>query len=353
MSVTDSESMPNAHQALLKCQHLLEGRVALLGIAQPSILSSLSCQGLAMSENAGVFGDLPDTRDWQALFGYEPAPECAASHDTVVVFLPKAREEVVLRLSLALWLIAEGGRLILIGGKKEGIARAGKQFQAMVPAASKVDSIRHCQIWMAEGVTPAPDFSVRDFLSWHPVEYRGVGLNVAGLPGIFSDGRLDEGTALLLDSLAEIPVGNGPMLDFACGAGVIGAWLQQWRSLNGSRPEPVEGVDVQYQAITCARETYRANGALGEIIPSDGLRAVQQRYRTIVSNPPFHTGVRTDMSVTEAFLAGVARFLLPGGELRLVANSFLGYEKLIRRYIGPVETVAGNGRFAVYRCIRK
>src|SRR5690606_13233769 len=116
---------------------------------------------------------------------------------------------------------------------------------------------------------------------------------------------------------------------------------------------PVDGVDVQFQAVTCARETYRANGSAGEILASDGLQTVQGRYQIVITNPPFHAGVRTDTSVTEAFLAGLARYLLPGGELRLVANSFLGYEALIRRYVGPVETLASNRRFTVYRCVRK
>ncbi|HCP20107.1 MAG TPA: 16S rRNA methyltransferase, partial [Marinobacter hydrocarbonoclasticus] len=73
----------------------------------------------------------------------------------------------------------------------------------------------------------------------------------------------------------------------------------------------------------------------------------------VISNPPFHTGVKTDTSMTEQFLAQVAAHLAHGGELRLVANSFLPYEALIRQHIGPVEKLAQDRRFTVYRAFRK
>jgi 16S rRNA (guanine1207-N2)-methyltransferase len=348
--------MPDSHQALLKCAHLLEGRVALLGIAEAALLASLPTDennGLAMTANSGVFERLQAQPGWQPLFGYQPETGQGGSYQTVVMFLPKAREEVLLRLALARYLVASGGRILLIGGKKEGIARAGKQFLEQLPTAMKVESVRHCQVWMADQVEPFAEYSLDDFRSWHKVVYRGVEIQVAGLPGIFSDGHLDDGTALLLGTLADTPIRSGRVLDFACGAGVIGSWLQAWRKWNDQQPDPVDGVDVQYQAIHCARQTYAANSAEGELLASDGLQAVQPRYRAILSNPPFHTGVRTDTSVTEQFLSQVARHLLPGGELRLVANSFLGYEALIRRHVGPVEILVSDRRFAVYRCIRK
>ena len=330
--------------------------MALLGIAEAALLAALPAgdgAGLAMTGHAGVFDRLEGLSGWHPLFGYQPEAGQAGSYQTVVMFLPKAREEVLLRLALARHLVAPGGRILLIGGKKEGIARAGKQFREQLPAAMKVESVRHCQVWMADQLEPLAEYALDDFLSWHTVAHQGVELQVAGLPGIFSDGHLDDGTALLLDTLTDTPIRSGRVLDFACGAGVIGSWLQAWRKRNDQQSDPVDGVDVQFQAVYCAWQTYSANHAEGDLQASDGLQAGTGRYRTILSNPPFHSGVRTDTSVTEQFLSQVARHLLPGGELRLVANSFLGYEALIRRHVGPVETLASDRRFTVYRCIRK
>ncbi|RBW49999.1 class I SAM-dependent methyltransferase [Marinobacter sp. F3R11] len=343
-------SLPNSHQALLKNRSLLSGRLALLGVASAHLLQELPGKGLAMSEHAGVFHRLERQEGWQACFGYnDQALASGGSFDTVVVFLPKARAELEMRLALARSLAAENARLVLVGEKKEGIAGAIKQLKLVAPQASKVDSARHCQVWSAEGIKPAPGFRVQDWVTWGSAECAGVSVEVAGMPGIFSHDGLDKGTRLLLETLAEQPVTGDRLLDFACGAGVIGAWVQAWQVAHGASMSSVDGVDVQSQAVICARETYQRNHAAGTIYASDGLSGVDGRWSGIISNPPFHSGVKTDTSMTEQFLQDVQRHLQPGGELRLVANSFLPYEPLIKRYIGRAERLREDGRFTVYR----
>ena len=201
-----------------------------------------------------------------------------------MLFVPKAKAALTMQLALAASLLTRGGGLVVVGEKKEGIAGAVRQLQAIAPDASKQDSARHCQVW----------------------------------------------------------------LDFACGSGVIGAWLQTRYPDLG----PVDGVDVQAQAIDCARQTYARNSASGELVASDGLPAELGYYRSIITNPPFHTGVRTDTSMTETFLRQVRAHLWPGGELRLVANRFLPYVSLLEEGVGPVRILAEDGRFVVYQARR-
>lgn len=306
-----------------------------------------------MTEHAGHYQALSGQPGWQVCFGYDDGSLHGGSFDTVVIFMPKARAEMDLRLALARWLTKADGVLLMVGEKREGIAGAARQLQAVAPDAMKVDSARHCQLWQAGNAAPLPGFDLGDWRTWHPVTCAGVSFEVAGLPGIFSQGELDAGTALLLESLAEKPLRAEQVLDFACGAGVIGTWLQCWQKAQGRTMTPVDGVDVQFQAVTCARETYGRAGVEGRIKASDGLADVEGNWPAIVTNPPFHSGVRTDTSITENFLRAVSRHLCPRGELRLVANSFLPYENLIQRFIGPVEKLAQDRRFTVYRAIRR
>ncbi len=349
--------MPNSHEALLRNRARLSGRVALLGVSSPALLAELPSGGLAMTEHAGCASQLEGQGNgeaaWQVAFGYDHPALTAGGFDTLVVFLPKARAELDLRLSLARWLAAPGASLILLGEKKEGIAGAVKQLKAMAPEAGKIDSARHCQVWLADGITPLAEFQLADWMQWHAVTLADTSIEVSGLPGIFSQGELDGGTAVLLQSLADLPMKADRILDFACGAGVIGAWHQAWQKAQGRAVSPVDGVDVQSQAVICARATYDRNGAEGTIIASDGLAEVDGRWPAIVTNPPFHTGVKTDTSMTENFLRDVSRHLQSRGELRLVANSFLPYESLIQRFIGPVERLVEDRRFTVYRAIRR
>lgn len=341
-------ALSNSHQALLKNRDRLSGRLAVLGLSDPGLLDQLEGNGLVMTENAATHALLRSHTFWQAAFGYEDPWLFPDSADTVVVFLPKSRSELSLRLSLARWLVAEAGRVILVGEKKEGVAGAVRQLRAQLPQSEKVDSARHCQVWQADRVSPPKDFQLGDWMQWHSLERNGVTLEVAGLPGIFSDGELDGGTAMVLDTLARTPLSPGKTLDFACGAGVIGAWWQRFQAQRSDTVYPVDGVDVQSQAIICARATYDRAGAEGRIYASDGLSAVEGQYQSVVTNPPFHTGIRTDTSVTEQFLKGVGRHLKKGGELRLVANRFLPYEALIQQSVGPPTVMAEDTRFVVW-----
>ncbi|MCK7543406.1 class I SAM-dependent methyltransferase [Marinobacter bryozoorum] len=339
----------NALAALERNSSLLTGRTGLLGLLIPELPAlPPGDEPLVITEHAGVAAGLERRGGCRVLFGYQAPETDQGSLDTLVIFVPKARDTLNLYLSLARYLLSAQGQVVLVGEKREGIAGAARQLLGLAPDAQKVDSARHCQVWTARLPGASERFDLSQWLQWHEVACAGTQIAVAGLPGIFSDGRLDEGTARLLESLAEIPVG-GPVLDFACGAGVIGAWLQARSPGQG----PVDGVDVQAQAVFCARQTYDRNNANGTIVASDGLPEDLGLYQAVVTNPPFHSGVRTDTSMTEAFLEQVRRHLQPGGELRLVANRFLPYRGLIEASIGPCKVLSEDRRYTVYQAFRE
>ncbi|MBR9870533.1 MAG: class I SAM-dependent methyltransferase [Gammaproteobacteria bacterium] len=346
-------SLPNTHEVLLRNAHLLNGRVAILGLSDAGLLPQCPLAGLVMTEHAGVFKTLTPYTDWQQCFGYDTEGLQSGAFDTVIVFLPKARAELSLRLAMAQFLARSGASLVMIGEKKEGVAGGSKQFLQAVPDGMKIDSARHCQVWCGTNSQPKDAFTLEDYLEWTPVSCAGVDVSVAGLPGVFSEGELDGGTRLLLENLAEKPLSGEKVLDFACGAGVIGSWIQGYRRAAGDEPGVVDGVDVQAQAVVCAKATYERAGAQGEIHAEDGLAGLKGRWQAVVTNPPFHSGVKTDTSMTEQFIRQVAKHLVPGGELRLVANSFLPYEALLQRFIGPVQTLAQDKRFTVYRAFQR
>ncbi|MBL4722177.1 MAG: methyltransferase, partial [Alcanivorax sp.] len=47
-----------------------------------------------------------------------------------------------------------------------------------------------------------------------------------------------------------------------------------------------------------------------------------------------------------------ARRLAPGGELRVVANQHLGYQRPLGKLFPRVDTVARNAKFVIFRCIK-
>ncbi len=337
----------NAVAVLLRNPDQIIGQVGFVGLPTPALLDRLTIAAgppLVITEHAGLYRRFQETGYCRPQFGYHGPERDSMPLDTLVIFVPKARQALTMQLALARALLKQGGRIVLVGGKREGIAGAARQLQQLAPQAYKVDSARHCQVWVADEVSAGASFDASDWLTWHEVALSGQAMAVAGMPGIFSDGRLDEGSARLLDSLDQHPPA-GPVLDFACGAGVIGTWLQ----LRYPELGPVDAVDVQAQAVTCTRETYQRNGARGEVVASDGLPADLGRYQSIVTNPPFHSGVRTDTSMTERFLRQARSHLRPGGELRLVANRFLPYQSLLDNCVGPADVLFEDRRFSVYQ----
>lgn len=170
---------------------------------------------------------------------------------------------------------------------------------------------------------------------------------MVSLPGVFSHGRLDRGSALLLEHLDGLPA-SGRLLDFGCGAGVLGATLK--------RRYPQSELfllDVDAFALESSRLTLAANGLEAMLIAGDGIDAAPFELSAIVSNPPFHHGVHTSYEASEALLERAARHLAAGGELRLVANAFLRYPPLIEAHLGHCQTLAEADGFRIYRAVHQ
>ncbi len=272
-------------------------------------------------------------------FGPDDPSPWPETFDEAWLVMPKARREFSWLLAQVVPLLKPGSRLICTGHKKSGVEGALKGLRAAGATVEKLDSARHCQVW---SVVPETVRSEPAGFEYWPFVWQEREIRVATLPGVFAEGRLDDGTAMLLETLATQPLPPGRWLDFGCGAGVLSAALA---TCPGGE---VEAVDVQWQAVTCTRRTLAENGLQGEVMASDGLDAVEGRYDAVISNPPFHAHVRQTTDVTERFIRAVRAHLRPGGRLRLVANAFLPYAQLLEQHVGPVQVLARDGRYKVY-----
>jgi 16S rRNA (guanine1207-N2)-methyltransferase len=136
--------------------------------------------------------------------------------------------------------------------------------------------------------------------------------------GVFSNGRLDAGTAVLLREAGPLPE-SGDLLDLGCGAGPIALTMARRRPAS-----TVWAVDVNERAV----ELCAANAAtLGlrnvravppELVPADVAPAA------IWSNPPIRIGKE---ALHELLLRWLPR-LDRGGIATLVVNRNLGADSL-------------------------
>jgi 16S rRNA (guanine1207-N2)-methyltransferase len=72
----------------------------------------------------------------------------------------------------------------------------------------------------------------------------------------------------------------------------------------------------------------------------------------IVLNPPFHDGGPVSTDAALAMFGAATRALKPGGELRTVWNSHLGYRGALVNLVGPTNEIFRNDKFTVTRSIK-
>lgn len=327
-------------QVLLRNIELFNGSVLLAGVPADELLTDLP-QAQGWSWHAGEYAQLFQRFPGRCHFSTQlPQGDYAAG----VLFLPKSRE-------LTEYLLQElaakipSGIIFLVGEKRAGAERAAKQLSAL-GRTRKIDSARHCQLWRCDVIDKpqAPDL---DALSKaFTVTAAQQSIQVRSVPGVFSHGRLDLGTQLLLECLADLPAGH--YLDFGCGAGIVGSFLQK-----NYPAAQVTLLDVDAFAVHSSQLTLAANHLQATTVAGDGIHAAPKQLRAIISNPPFHQGVHTQYETTETLLREAAEHLQPGGELRIVANSFLKYPPLIEQHLGPCTVLAERNGFKVYRAVRR
>jgi 16S rRNA (guanine1207-N2)-methyltransferase len=147
-----------------------------------------------------------------------------------------------------------------------------------------------------------------------------VYLELATDAGVFSPGRLDPGTRLLLDESPPSPPA-GDLLDLGCGYGPIACVLAK-RSPGAT----VWAVDVNERALElCARNA--AAAGLGNVrCVLAGDPSVPSRLAGIWSNPPVRIGKAALHDLLSAWLGRLA----DGGQAWLVAGRNLGADSLHR-----------------------
>ncbi|SEP85671.1 MULTISPECIES: class I SAM-dependent methyltransferase [Pseudomonas] len=326
-------------EVLLRQPEHFQGRTLLAGLPADDLLSHLpEAHGWTWhaGDEAYFQARFPGRVDFGTSIPAQP-------YDTAVLFLPKSRELTDYLLSVLAAMVPQGA-LYVVGEKRGGIERAAKQL-ALLGAASKLDNARHCQLWKVSHPQAAP-VMLHERAERFELDVAGSMLHVVSLPGVFSHGRLDKGSALLLEHLDNLPA--GALLDFGCGAGVVGASLKQRYPHND-----LHMLDVDAFAVESSRLTLAANRLNGTVLAGDGIAAAPIGLAAIISNPPFHQGVHTHYQASETLLREAVHHLRPGGELRIVANSFLRYPPLIEQYLGPCKVLAERDGFRIYQAFRR
>jgi 16S rRNA (guanine1207-N2)-methyltransferase len=323
--------------------------IAALALSTPGwdfTLFDTSIVSAQMARRTGALNQLDVLRHWKVLtvapLQFEPN-----DYDCIVIDLPKGRGLARHWLARAWYELRVGGHLYLAGPNQGGVkpaiqdgadlfgpplVMAYKKGNRLVRWRRPEGAVSWPQWMEAGGITPG---------TWQRLKVSTPqgDLDLVSLPGVFSSDRLDEGTRLLLEHLPDLS--GASVLDLGCGYGVIGiaaAWMGAGH---------VDLVDADLLALSAARENCLGIApAQVTVIASDVCSAVEgRRYTHILTNPPFHSGQPVNLQVAEAFIQQGYRSLERGGQLWLVANRFLRYDRLMDSFFPTVVTLAETGKY--------
>ena len=231
------------------------------------------------------------------------------------------------------------GLLAVVGANTLGIGSWVKRLQDCFGAPLRVQARAKSRLAVFHVADPArypePEWSSEP---WAVVP----GTSLVAAPGVFSAGRLDAGTAVLLDHLRQECDGVGdPALadagpyvpppppqriaDLGCGAGHLGLAALHWH------PQATAAFfDADFPAVASVQANCRALGLEPRTSCHwwDAHEALPPRaYDLILANPPAHAGSQVDIGAATALVQAALPALLPGGRLLVVANQRLPYER--------------------------
>lgn len=268
-----------------------------------------------------------------------PAPPWAAEEeafDLVVLVLPAGRGTAYVEVSLraAARALKPGGRLYLVGDKRKGFERYFKDAKALLGYGLVLEREGPYRIALLEKENPSPPLPPL----WRRFEAELLGRRFAfyHLPGVFSAGKVDPASKLLLLALLEElgPEGVRGKTFLDLGAG-YGALTLPLAALGGV------GVEDDLVSVLSMKRSLEENGLEATLLHSDVDSDLtrEARFDIIVTNPPFHVGGAVILDVAQAFVSVAAARLRPGGRFFLVANPFLKYEPLLEEAFGAFRTL--------------
>lgn len=166
--------------------------------------------------------------------------------------------------------------------------------------------------------------------------------------GVFSIGKLDNGTKLLIESAQIENKENFDLLDLGCGYGVVGIVLKK---LNNNIN--VICSDVNLRAIDLTIENCKKNKVKLSAIQSNVYEDLSdKKFDAILVNLPQNAGKEICFQMIDESFS----FLKKGGSLQAVSRHQKGgksYEKRMMEVFGNCDYLGKGSGYRVYCSIRK
>ncbi|MBL4804435.1 MAG: class I SAM-dependent methyltransferase [Alphaproteobacteria bacterium] len=266
--------------------------------------------------------------------------------DVTLIALPKNQIEAVGLIAHGLLKTKAGGHVCIAAGSKGGGNRIVKNLKRFGIEDVQQETANRCRVvWFTRG--DYDEEAVKDALEESGIQSIADGQFVSQ-PGIYGWNKIDKGSALLAACLPEGPFANGA--DIGCGYGYLSVEaLQKWGCTSWHyadadfRAVEICGQNLEKHSLNSGTHPHWIDCT--QKLPFSGLDV-------IVMNPPFHEGQKGDPEIGNAFIRNASNALKNKGELWMVANNHLPYERVLKAEFRQVEKRAEEQGFKVYRCVK-
>lgn len=270
---------------------------------------------------------------------------------------------------------------LIVIGRSEAMSRAVNTELARAfgrvdvsPGVGKNRLIIGSRPLASPSLTRFPRRGVIDMPATGPLTVRAHG-------ACFSGTKADEGSVLLLASLAEAVAARSAETTLARPASILdlgsgNGWLLT-AAMRVTGAQRGVGVDISRAAVASAKETAEANSVTVDIVLADAAAdpvdaaadaanaaadaangtaadpaSVTRTFDLVLLNPPFHHGTAIETDTAVGLMRTAAAHLAPGGRVLTVFNSHLRYRDRLESIIGPSEQLARNAKFTVIGSLR-
>ncbi|WP_410498252.1 class I SAM-dependent methyltransferase [Chitinibacter sp. S2-10] len=173
-------------------------------------------------------------------------------------------------------------------------------------------------------------------------------IELHNVAGVFAEQKIDIGSRFFIEHFDRLPAVNS-VADVGCGNGLL--------SLAYHRLHPAARLslfDESLAAVESARMSFSHNApdALVTITHHDGLADIEQKFDLILINPPFHQQNTVTTDIALSMFEQARACLNPDGELWIVANRHLNYQKDLKRWFKRIESVAQNAKFVIIKAMK-
>jgi len=274
--------------------------------------------------------------DYDALMARGFQVSVAASGPYAVAVVKLARSKTQTRMILAEAVAKTPNGLIIVDGlKTEGADGFYKECRKRLAVSDAFSKAHGKLFWFtAEAVFD-------DWADKGPITLEDGFQTVAG---VFSAEKIDRGSQALIAALPKkLPK---RLADLGAGWGYLSRHI-----LMREKIRELHLIEADFAALECARKNVTDERA--HFHWADAARfSPEQPFDGIITNPPFHTSRKADPDIGRGFITAAAGMLTPSGQMWLVANRHLPYERTLAETFRNVEEIAGDNAFKILRATR-